>query len=111
MARFVIPPSGGRASDSSLFRLMAGLRTCYWHLAPGHLAATKILSTESYSASETFLRRSFGPCDGGCPISVLCAITMSSLGSMVMYCPPAPIPVYAPSKGPGEFGASHTHHI
>src|SRR5262245_32809375 len=83
----------------------------HWHLPPGHLAAINILSAESYSASETFLRRSVEPCDGGCPMSVLCAMTMSSLGNTVMYWPPAPMPVYAPSNGPGEFGASQTHHI
>src|SRR6266508_2184542 len=104
-------PLGGRVCVPRPFRLKAVLRANHWHLPPGHLAAINILITESYSASETFLRRSFEPCDGGCPMSVLCAMTISSFGKTVMYCPPAPIPVYAPSKGPGEFGASPPHHI
>jgi len=33
----------------------------YWHLSPGHLAAINILMTESYSVSETILRRPLGP--------------------------------------------------
>ena len=65
----------------------------YWHLPPGHLEAINNLMTESYSESETFRRLPLGPCAGGCPISVLCAMTMSSFGRTVMYCPPAPIPV------------------
>ena len=80
------------------------------HRPPGQRAAISSLSVESYSVSVTDLRRSAGPCGDRSWVSVLCATTMSSSDRTVTYCPPAPMPVWAPLNGPGEFGASHTHH-
>src|SRR5262249_41925212 len=77
---------------------------------PAHFAAINIRSIASYSCTETARWRLLFDAPG-CrkPVSVLCAMTISSFGTAVMNCPPTPQAVNAPFNGSDALIASYTH--
>src|SRR5262245_24339844 len=75
-------------------------------------ASTSILRITSYCRAATPFRACPERATGCARVegSLLCATTMSSFGTTVMYWPPMPHAVNAPASGSDASSGSHTHH-